>query len=406
MACDPLQAFATATQSLGMRLLKYPNMGAQRFWKNLIPSGTFLQNTGVQQTTFTIVPSYPTDDPTQWTEVTLDGTSGQPTPGCDTNYVDATLNDYSRLYNPIQMRVRGPVLCREQFTYQHNIGPWLDKYVGELARFTNYKLEFELRANYINFANIWSFSGGNMIKTSGPNALASVPIPTSGLTQDMLDVVAYDMINLGIGTDENGYVIDGNAGKIFPLQIDMMTSANILKNNTARREDARFASEGMDGKGNTSLFRALGSSVVIANERHIPTNIAPRYNNVGGVLVEVTPFKTSDQITPNGDVLTGAYQAARYEMAIFAVPTAFTAEWVTPVNWQFPDMANYMGDWEFITGGERICTPPEYDPQHNKGRHFGKFVYAPRPDFPFHANAVVYKRCPSDLGTSTCPSYT
>lgn len=406
MGCDPLQAFATATQSLGMRLFKYPNMGAQRFWKNLIPSGTFLKNTGVQQTNFTIAPSYPVDDPAAWTQVTLDGSSGQPTPACDTNYTDAALDSYTRLYNPKQLRVRGPVLCREQFTYQHNIGPWLDAYVRELARFTNFKLEFSLRSDYISFANIWSYSGGTFTKTTGPNALSSVPIPTSNLTQPMIEQAAYDMINLGVGTDENGYVVDGPAGKVFPLQIDMQASATIVRNNSAMREDARFASEGMDGEGNFAIWKALGSTRVMGNARHVPTNIAPRYNNVGGHLVEVTPFKTADEITADGQVLTAAYQAARYEMAIFAVPTAYTAEWVTPYNWQFPDPSNYMGEWEFITGAERICTPPEYDPQHNKGRHFGKFTYAPAPQFPFHATAIMYKRCAGDYETTSCPSYT
>lgn len=406
IACAELTAFATATQSLGMRILKYPRMDRPFFWKNMIPSGSYLKNTGVQQTTFTMAPSYPTDDPSEWVEVDLNGGTGQPTPGCDTNYVDAALNFYDRLYNPDQMRVRGPVLCREQFTYQHNIGAFLDGYVRELARFTAYKLEFQLRANYMAFADWFSFSGGTLNKYSGPNAQASAGIPTSNLTQDMLDQVAVDMINTGVGTDENGYVMEGDEGKIFPLNIDMEASAQIVKNNTARRDDARFASEGMDGKGNLSLWKAIGAMRVIANERHVTTNIAPRFNNINGVLTQVTPFVTADAITPNGVVLTPQYRAARYEAAIFMTPSAFTAEWVTPYDWKFPDTSNYMGEWDFITGGERICNPPEYDPQHNKGRHFGKFVYAPRPDFPFHAKVIVYKRCPSDLGTTSCVSYT
>ncbi len=406
MACAELTAFATATQSLGMRILKYPRMDRAFFWKNIIPSASYLKNTGVQQTTFTMSPSYPTDDPSEWTEVTLDQSSGQPAPGCDTVYVDAALNFYDRLYNPEQMRVRGPVLCREQFTYQHNIGAFLDGYVRELARFTAYKLEFQFRANYMAFADWYSFTNGSLQKYSGPNAQASVGIPMSGLTQDILDQVAVDEINKGVGTDENGWVMEGDEGKVFPLYVDMQASAKVVNNTVARREDARFSSEGMDGKGNTSLWKAIGATRVIANYRHVTTNIAPRFNNVGGQLVPVTPFLTADQITPNGVVLTGAYIAARYEAAIVVLPTVFTAEWVTPFNWQFPDPSNYMGEWDFITGGERICNPPEYDPQHNKGRHFGKFVYAPRPDYPYQAAVVVYKRCPDDIGTTSCPSYT
>lgn len=389
-----------------MRLLKYPNMGAQRFWKNLIPSGTFLQNTGVQQTTFTMAPSYPEDDPDEWSEVTLDGSSGQPTPGCDTNYVDVPLNFYDRLYNPTQVRVRGPIICREQLTFQHNIGKFLDGYVGELARNTAQRLEFKLRALYMQFVPWYSFTGGQMVKYNGPDAQSTVGIPTSNLTQDMLDFVAVELINTGVGTDENGWVMEGEAGKVFPLNIDMMASARVFNNTTARRQSAEFASMGKGEDSDLSLWKGIGATRTIANERHVTTNIAPRFNNVGGQLVRVNPFKNADQITPNGEVLTAAYRAARYEAAIFMSPTVFTAEWVTPYNWQFPDAANYMGDWEFITGAERICTPPEYDPQHNKGRHFGKLEFAPRPDFPFQGGVVVYKRCPDDIGTTNCPAYT
>lgn len=406
MACDVFDAFATATQSLGMRILRYPNMDRPFFWKNLIPSGTYLKNTGVQQTTFTMAPSYPEDDPDEWTEIELSDVNGQPTPACDTNYVDVPLNMYDRLYNPTQVRVRGPIICREQLTFQHNIGAFLNGYVRELARNTAQRLEFKLRSIYMNFVPWYSFTGGTMVKYAGPGAQSSVGIPTSNLTQDMLDYVAVDLINTGVGTDENGWVMEGEEGKVFPLNIDQVASARVFNNTTARRQSAEYASMGKGADSDLSLWKAIGATRTIANERHVTTNIAPRFNNVGGVLTRVNPFKNADQITSDGTVLTGAYQAARYEAAIFMSPTVFTAEWVTPYNWQFPNPANYMGDWEFITGAERICDPAEYDPQHNKGRHFGKLEFAPRPDFPFQGAVVVYKRCPDDIGTTSCPSYT
>lgn len=406
MACDALTAFATATQSLGMRILRYPNMGRAFFWKNIIPTGTFLKNTGVQQTTFTMKPSYPPNNPDSWEEITLDGTTGQPTPACDTNYNDVNLDYYDRLYNPKKVKLRGPVLCRENFTFQHNIGNFLNGYVRELTRYSAYMWEFTLQDDYMAFANWWSYNAGALRKYSGPNAQATVPLPTSDITQDQLDIIASDLINLGVGTDENGWTVEGNDGPIFPLYIDLMDSAKILKNNEARREDARFASMGKGTDSDLSLWKPMGATRVIGNFRHVTTNIAPRFNNVGGVLTIVSPFKDVTAVTENGDVLTAAYQAARYRTAIVVVATAMTAEIVLPYDWQFPDAQNYRGDWQFITGGERICTPPEYDPQHNKGRHFGEFVYAPRPDFPFHAAVLVYKHCPDDPATVLCNIYT
>lgn len=399
MACDELNAFRTATESLDQRIYQYPGMGRARFWQDAIPKGTFVKGQGVTRTTFTMKPSEPTDDPTSWTDITLDGDTDQPTPACDTDYEDVGVGFYARTYNPKKVRLRGPVICKENLTFQHNVGAFLDGYVREMARYSSRKMEFALRADYMYFADWFS----DYEKFSGPNARPTVTLPTSDIMQDALDDIAQDLIDTGVGTDERGYVTEGEEGKIFPLYIDARDSAKILKTSAERRADARW--QGTE-QGNLSLWKPIGATRTIGNFRHISTNIAPRFNNVGGVLTPVNPFINVDDITSNGQVISPAYKAARYRAAIVVVPSAMTAEIVTPYNWKFPDTQNYNGIWNFITGGERICTPAVYDPEHEKGRHFAKFEYAPRPDMPFHAKVYVYKHCPSDEEVSVCESYT
>jgi len=80
-------------------------------------------------------------------------------------------------------------------------------------------------------------------------------------------------------------------------------------------------------------------------------------------------------------------------------PDVFTMDWVLPPTWNIkaldgaPDPTNYMGELDFIAGGERVCTPAVYDPLHEKGRHFGVVRYAPRPVRPNAGAVYVYKRC-------------
>jgi hypothetical protein len=83
-------------------------------------------------------------------------------------------------------------------------------------------------------------------------------------------------------------------------------------------------------------------------------------------------------------------------------PQVYEAEIVTPSDWKFPDTQNYNGEWEFLTGGERICTPAQYDPQHELGRHFAKIEYAPRPKWPYLAGIYLYKRCPDTPNLIFC----
>lgn len=403
MACDELTAFATATESLDDRIIRSPRLGRARFWWNAVPHGTFVKNQGVTRTTFNMKPSEPADEPSQWNAITLDPASGQPTPACSNDYDDINVGYLRRTYGPKRRDFRGPVLCKRDFTFQHDIEAFLDGYVDEMGRYITRIWEFTLRSDYMNFGDVFV----DYVKYYGPNALATVPIPTLDLTQEMLDDVASDLIDVGAGlADGMGYVMEGDEGPMFTLYVDKRRSANIMVNNTARREDARFASMGKGKDSEQSLWKAVGDNRVIGNFRHRVTDIAPRFNNVGGVLTVVQPFKTVSEITNNGEQLTGAYKAAHFEAAIAVLPTAMTAEIVAPTDWKFPNMANYMGDLQFKIGGNLICDPPVYDPLGERGRHFANIEYAPRPDRPYHAKSIIYKRCPLTAPAVTCVAYT
>lgn len=403
MACAELTEFATATESLDQDIIRSPRLGRAKFWWNAIEHGTFVKNQGVTRTTFNMKPSEPQNDPDAWTAITLDGATGQPTPSCAGDWEDINVGYYRRTYGPKRRDFRGPVLCKRDFTFQHDIEDFLNGYVDEMGRYMTRIWEFTLRDDYMNFGDVFV----DYEKFYGPNAIATAPIPTSDLVQDMLDDVASDMQDVGAGIpDSMGYVMEGDTGPIFTLYIDKRASARILKNNADIRSDARYASMGKGTDSDLSLFKAVGDSRLIGNFRHRVTDIAPRFNDVGGVLVEVQPFKTVSQVTSNGEQLTGAYKAARYEAAIAVVRTAMKAEIVSPTNWKFPSLANYMGDLEFIIGGEKICEPEVYDPRGELGRHFANIEYAPRPQRPFYAKTILYKRCPTDQTTSVCPAYT
>jgi hypothetical protein len=239
----------------------------------------------------------------------------------------------------------------------------------------------------------WFIDG---VKYVGPNAATTAPRAYQGLSQDILDLVAVDRIGIGVTTMGNGeYVINGNAGMIYPLYIDMVASQQILKANPHMRDDSRFASMGAQGSGDFGLWRALGSDRTIGNFRHVSTNVAPRFNYTGGQYVVVSPYKDITAVGTDQEIITTAYKNAAFEAAIMAVPSGFRIEAVRPQNAGLNfDMKNYNGDLQFITGGERICTPAVYDPRHDKGRHFAQIIYAAAPQYPHNIAVVVYKRCP------------
>jgi hypothetical protein len=395
-ACAELTAFRTAVESLDQRTLRSPRLGRAMFWRNMIPRSTFVKNQGVTRSTFTIKSSEPQDDQSLWRSIVL--SSGQPTPSCDTNYEDIGVDFYERTYGPKKRRFRGPVICKANLTFQHMPEQFLNDYVDELGKVIARVWEFTLRGDYMGFVN-WYVDG---VKYPGPNALATLPRAFQGISQTNLNKMSANQINVGAGSDpDGGYTTLGPNGPIFGLEIDMEDSERVLTANSTIRDDARFASEGKDGMGDFSLWRPLGAQRVIGNFRHLPSNITPRFDYNGGYL-QISPFKTITQVGNDGTILTDAYINADFGCAIMLMPQVFECEVVTPSDWKFPDVQNYNGEWEFVVGGERICDPPQYDPQHERGRHFAEINYAPRPVFPFIGAVYLYKRCPDTPNLIFC----
>ena len=392
MACAELDAFRIAVESLEDGVLQSPTFARMNYFRNLFPTGEFVQNQGTTRSNFTILPSMPTDDQSLWTTVAVSG--GLTTPGCDPTYEDIGVDFIERTYSPKRRDFRGPVICREHFQYQHSIDTFIEGYVHQMRQWIAATWEFALRGDVMRLGD-WFVDG---VKTTGPNAALTAGRAFQGLTQDLLDLVAVDRIGIGVvqGTQNGDYVINGNAGPIYPLYIDMVDSQQILKANPHMRDDARFASEGMDGNGDFGLWRALGSTRTIGNFRHIATNIEPRFSWASGTgYVPIAPFKDITLVGTDQEIITTAYKNAAFAAAIMAVPSGMRIEAVRPQSAGLNfDMRNYNGDLNFITGGERICNPAVYDPQHTKGRHFATIQYAAAPQYQHNMAVIVYKRCP------------
>lgn len=389
MACTELLAFRTAVENIDQRIRRSTHLGNKMFWRNLIPKAMFEKNKGITKSAITIKASEPTEDPDSWTDITLvDGNPSQ----CDTDYEDVDVGFYERTWTPKKKRFRGPVICKENFTYQHNPGAFINGYIEEMSNRLSREFEFAFRSDLMNLGNVYV----DGTKVEGPNALATAPRAYQDISQSNLDDIATELINLGVNVDEGGYTTLGDNGIILPLYVDMNSSRKVLTTTSTTLENTRYAFP-------NELWKAIGANRVIGNFRHVPTNIAPRFNYTGDQYVRVTPFKTVTAMGTNGVQLTDEYKNAAFEAAIVAIPGVFTAEIVAPdgagLNWE---PSSYNGEWRFILGGERVCTPAVYDPEHEKGRHFAKIVYAVRPEKPFLGATYIYKRCATTRNQIFC----
>lgn len=393
--CAELTAFRIAVESLEQGVLQSPRFARANYFRNMFPTGEFVQNQGTTRSNFTIKPSAPQDDQSLWTTVAISGvSSGITTPGCSPTYENIGVDFFERTYSPKRRDFKGPVICKEHFQYQHSIDDFIEGYIFQIRQWIALTWEFGLRGDHMRLSD-WFVDG---VKYTGPNANATAPKAYQGLTQDLLDLVAVDRIGIGVtaGMENGEYVLNGNAGPVYPLYVDMVDSQQILKANTHMRDDSRWASSSHEGAGNFGLWQALGSNRTIGNFRHVCTNIAPRFNWTGGTgYISVTPFKDITAVGTDQEIITDAYKNAPFAAALMAVPSGFTIEAVRPQTAGLSfDMANYNGDIQFEVGGWKICDPAVYDPRGEKGRHFASIVYAAAPKYPHNLATVVYKRCP------------
>ncbi len=187
-ACTELTAFRIAVESLQDDVLTMPAFQRANFFRNIFPSGEFVQNQGTVRSNFTIKPSAPSDDQSLWTAVAVSG--GITTPGCSPTYEDIGVGFFENTWSPKRRDFRGPIICREHLTYQHSIDQFIEGYVQQVRQWIALTWEFGLRGDVMRLGD-WFVDG---VKIAGPNAAATAPRAYQGISYDLLQATAVDRI--------------------------------------------------------------------------------------------------------------------------------------------------------------------------------------------------------------------
>jgi hypothetical protein len=402
MACSNVfDAFAIATENLSDEV--YRNASYRSVWLNAIPRGTFETGVGTTKTTFAIENSEPADDTETWAAITNTGVIGGADGGaggsCSSTFNDVEVGYTSRTYSPEEFALRGPILCKDDLIYDHNVDTFLRAYVEEMTKRAQRSWEKRYENLYMKFASKVP-AGNNLatVDTEGLIEAATIATATSTITQQLLDQLAVTLIDRGAtNPDSNGWIGYGESGPVFPLLIGLEASQQLAMHNDDLRNDFRHAES---GKGAASeLMSRLGATRQIKNFRHIPNLRPPRFNrNAGNTGYDrVNQYTMSAATKGKKAVLNAAWQTADYEAAIILNPSVYTSEIIPPVNsaggvsW---NPTSYMGEWKWVTGGSKIqaANADCEDPLDKLGRHYAEFKHAARPEFPTHGMTVIFKR--------------
>lgn len=404
MAClDIFDAFRVATEDLDERV--YRTASYRSMWLNLINRSAYELGQGVTHSVFGIGNVEPTGLET-WQAITLATGTGQG--ACANNWNDVEWGFDEDTFSPEMFQLRGPVICRKDLLFSHDVDTFLGAYVQEISKRAKRTWEQRYEAIHISLSRkaiaVADFEGS----FADQAGLTGLDEATCELTQEMLEIVAQYLMEDGATTpDSNGFIEWGDAGPIFSLHIGMAASQRILRQNAELRQDYRYADP-------QNIIARLGANRVIGNFRHIINQRPRRYSFVGGTYTYIPPYKTAtgadDATKGTKQIINPSWRNAAYEGADVVSSRLFTSQ-VPPGKSTFDGVtfppASYMGEWKFVTGPDAHGANTCDDPLHHTGRHFAEFIHAAKPDITArfkHGYHIIFERCTGAVECVQCSS--
>lgn len=394
-------------------------------WLNVIPRGEFPQGIGYERTVFEVGQSEPTSDEETWNALAAVAANNL-VGACTETYNEVEVGFKSRDYHPETIGLKGPLVCQDELAQAFAANDFWEKYIASLGkradktiinRHANVYMEYVPKAPA---SSSLTWYNGNpeptTIAPAGPDLSdLNGDLPTSLLTQEMLDETAVTLMEAGAtDPDSNGWITMGDNGPEFPILIGPWASKNLAILNSELRSDLN---QGFQGRPDVNpVLKRMGASRVIGNFRHVISLFPPRWKLDGGALTRVPVWTMSDNASyatkGKMPVLNPDWKnpaVAAYEGAIVLSPWVIKEEILRPVN-SAPGMKwnaqNYLGDWQFVTGNDAVLGMDACagiaDPLHTRGRHFGRYRHAYKPMYPEYGRLIVFKRCATSLDVVSC----
>ena len=112
---NSLDAFKVATESLATEVMRKATHNS--VWLNAIPRGTYANNTGLTQTTFTVENSQPLDDTETWAAIALSTGADTNFGACADSYTDTEVGFSERTYSPEKFQLRSQIVCETDLLF-------------------------------------------------------------------------------------------------------------------------------------------------------------------------------------------------------------------------------------------------------------------------------------------------
>lgn len=427
MACTtPFDVLRARTEDLSPFL--HARAAYREIWMNIVPRASYPVGAGYVRSSFTVARSAPSSDEEAWTaiEPIVDEANG----ACNITYNQVYVGEQEITYSPEAFGMMGPLVCQDDFTMYWNSEEFWTMYFTRLEQrnkmsvinrignvYRQYCYKAAASASFSFVTGKWASSQpAPQFVDMSDYTTGALGLPTSELTQEMLDATAIELIQEEADQgDTDNWVSRGPDGPVWPLLIGQQMSQRIFLNNSELRSDLN---QSFTGWGDLNpVLKRIGASRQLKNFRHVVTPFPARWiyvpygteinytatgltsstgttttydNTVGAeatnpantpvpvlntpILLRIPTFvnsTNSNDVTkgraavtngvwndPNVTVVGGSSDGvASFESVEVLNPLVMTEEVLMPVN-SMPGMKltpqNYFGEWRFVTGNDAL----------------------------------------------------
>lgn len=337
-------------------------------WLNLIPRDQYPQGAGYVRSSFQIARSAPGNEEEPWQTIQplADNASG----ACALTYNQTFVGEHEDQYSPEMFGLMGPLVCQDDFTMYWRSPEFWEMYFKRLEQTNKKSIINRLGNIYRQYSYkaaasaSFAFVVGKYQSTQPPPAhvdmsdytTGALGLPTSELTQEMLDATATELMEEGADEgDTDAWISQGVNGPEWPLYVGTQMSARLFLNNSELRSDI---DQGFMGFGNMNpVLRRLGSALVLKNFRHVINRFPARWIYV--------PYGTEINYTSTG-LMSGTGTVVTYDNTVGAEATnpANTPVPVlnTPILLRIPSFVNSTNSFDVTKGTAAVVNGVWRDP--------------------------------------------
>lgn len=351
-------------------------------WLKLVKKASWPDEMGTEIQVMTYQRSLPANTLT-WGNVNFTDTNCVPTAQV------VNFGQVLRSYNLQQTAIESPKLCVNDLRFTMKRKEQLSNIFRILTENTSYAWIERHRDEFTRLAE------HKVVATSAmPEGVASFPlvVPTSRLTQGILDRIYMKLIRDGAGNNPFGRE---NGRPQFAVITSSEQSNSVILDNTKVREDYRYSTKVSE------LLAPLGVERSYKGFYHLIDDFAPRWNFTSGAWVRVNPYLPTGATKGQKWDINPAYETALYEDTFVfhmdVMETLIPAPITAPGGNTKFDPVSYMGDFKWKNIPDAVTNPDG-----TIGYFRAILSSGSKPVFPEYGYVIRTLRCNSDLGLLAC----